>query len=133
MERLRSALVQVADGLNEDELMIEGASLMFRQQEFRDVLRMEQMLAALIEGNVLSHVLRQLGEPQRVSVVIGPESNTSLLDDCSIVTHRYQAGSKGWGYIGVLGPTRMRYDRAVAAVELTARALSSVLSRTSFA
>lgn len=132
LERILSAVRKIAEEVRRDELMFEGASVMFRHPEFRDVLRMEQILADLVEGNAFSYVLRLIGEPDQVAVLIGPESHLSVLDECSVVIRRYQAGSRGWGHIGVLGPTRMHYDRAVAAVELTARALSSVLARTSF-
>lgn len=130
---IRLALQQIVEDLHEEELMVEGTKVMLRHREFRDVHRMETILSAVMEGNTLVRVLRQAGEAEGVVVVIGPETQTEALDECSIVTRRYHAGSQGWGYIGVLGPTRMRYARAVAAVELTARALSSLLSRTSFA
>jgi len=131
--RVYRAIHQIVEEMRDDELMVEGTNVMLRHREFRDVLRMETVLSALVEGNALVNVLRQIGDTEGVSVIIGPEMRSELLDDCSVVTRRYEAGSQGWGYIAVLGPTRMRYARAVAAVELTARALSSVLCRTSFA
>lgn len=130
---VQRAVYQVAKELRDDELMVEGTNVMLRHREFRDVLRMETVLSALLEGNALVNVLRHIGDAEGVTVIIGPEMRSALLDECSVVTRRYEAGSQGWGYIGVLGPTRMRYARAVAAVELTARALSTVLCRTSFA
>lgn len=129
---LLGAVRQVAASFTDDELLLEGASMMLRQREFQDVMRIEQVLTLLMDGNALGRVLRQVRQEHGVAVLIGPESRVECMGDCSLVTHRYQAGSRGWGYIGVVGPTRMRYDRVVAAVELTAGALSTVLSRASF-
>lgn len=131
--RFVTAVKQIAQDIESEDLMFEGTSLMLRQREFRDVERMERVLAALLEGKTLMRVLRRVGDVPHVSVLIGPETQNEQLDECSIVARRYNAGSRGWGYIGVVGPTRMRYDRAVAAVELAAGALSMALSRTSFA
>jgi heat-inducible transcriptional repressor len=122
-----------ASALAEDQLFVEGANLVLRQREFQDVLRMEQVLSVLMEGNTLMRVLQELRREPGVAIVIGSESRVEALDCCSLVTRRYQAGTRGWGHIGVLGPTRMRYDRAVAAVDFTARALSAALARASFA
>ncbi len=131
-ERVLAAAEACTASLAEDQLFVEGANLVLRQREFQDVLRMEQVLSVLMEGNTLMRVLQELQREQGISVVIGPESRVEALDCCSLVSRRYRAGTRGWGYIGVLGPTRMRYDRAVAAVDFTARALSAALARSSF-
>ncbi|NLI01336.1 MAG: heat-inducible transcription repressor HrcA [Chthonomonadales bacterium] len=129
MRRMRGAIHQMATAFSDEHLFFEGTSYMLRQREFRDLLRLEQLLSALMDRRVLVQVLRSLPSPEGVVVLIGPESRVDAMDECSLVTTRYRAGAESWGYIGVLGPTRMDYDRAVAAVDLMARSLSSVLAR----
>lgn len=129
--RILAATVEAAAAFSDEALIFEGASYMLRQREFRDLLRLEQLLSALMDEKVLVHVLRRIRAAEGVTVLIGPENQVDAMDECSLVTTRYQAGSDGYGYIGVLGPTRMDYDRAVAAVEMMARGLSAALARVS--
>ena len=65
---------------------------------------------------------RALGRDHRVSVVIGSENTVEGMEACSLVTSAYLAGDAS-GSIGVLGPTRMDYLRAMAAVQAVARYL----------
>ncbi|MGH8672508.1 MAG: heat-inducible transcriptional repressor HrcA, partial [Burkholderiales bacterium] len=51
-----------------------------------------------------------------------------LLEDCSMITAPYEADGQVVGTVGVIGPTRMAYDRVIPIVDVTARLLSSALS-----
>ena len=62
-----------------------------------------------------------------MQIFIGEESGYQILDDCSVITAPYQAEDNTIGVLGVIGPTRMAYDRVVPIVEVTARLLSSAL------
>jgi heat-inducible transcriptional repressor len=73
-------------------------------------------------------VLRMLQatlDKDQVSVVIGSENTVEGMEACSLVTSVYLAGDAS-GSIGVLGPTRMDYLRAMAAVQAVARYLGDV-------
>ena len=63
-----------------------------------------------------------------MQVFIGEESGYEILDDCSIVTAPYQIDDDAVGVLGVIGPTRMAYDRVVPIVDLTARMLRAALT-----
>ena len=63
-----------------------------------------------------------------VQVFIGSESGYQILDDCSIVTAPYHLDDDHIGVLGVIGPTRMAYDRVVPIVDITARLLESTLN-----
>ncbi len=129
--RIYAAALQAAGSFTNEALIFEGASYMLRQREFRDLLRLEQLLSALMDTRAIVQVLRRIKTPEGVTVLIGPENQVEAMDECSLVTTRYQAGTEGYGYIGVLGPTRMDYDRAVAAVEMMADGLTAALARVS--
>jgi heat-inducible transcriptional repressor len=62
-------------------------------------------------------------------VVIGSENPRSELQECSLIAARYDAGQRSSGWIGVIGPTRMSYERALPVVRLAARALSLAFGR----
>jgi heat-inducible transcriptional repressor len=63
-----------------------------------------------------------------VRLYIGQESGIATLDECSVVTAPYQVEGQVVGSVGVIGPTRMAYDRVIPIVDITARLLSSALT-----
>ena len=65
-----------------------------------------------------------------MTVIIGNETDVTDMSECSLVVSSYHIRERTAGYLGVLGPTRMHYDRAVAAVDTMSRQLSNMLSRT---
>jgi heat-inducible transcriptional repressor len=117
-----------AKELVEDRLFLEGTKLILRQREFQDVCRLEQLLGVLERQSVLVKVLRHAVRDKGVAVVIGQESRVAEMQDCSVVTSPYSIRERAVGFIGVLGPKRMHYDRAVSAVSSMAKNLSSLLA-----
>ena len=65
---------------------------------------------------------------QGVQIFIGGESGLVPLDECSVVTAPYEVDGKIVGTVGVIGPTRMAYERVIPIVDITAKLLSSALS-----
>ena len=63
-----------------------------------------------------------------LSIRIGPENQLPALNDCSIVTASYRVGDHSNGTLGIIGPTRMNYNRVISVLEFMGRALSDVLS-----
>jgi len=62
-----------------------------------------------------------------MQIFIGGESGYQVLDDVSVVTTPYKVDDDVIGVLGVIGPTRMAYDRIIPIVDITAKLLSSVL------
>jgi heat-inducible transcriptional repressor len=129
--RAQAVVVQAARGLCEDRMFLEGTSHMLRHPEFHNVLLLERVLTALEERSVLFDVFsRAVMEPD-VTIVIGSEGPLDAMHSCSLIGSQYRVGDSAGGFIGVFGPTRMHYDRAVAAVGTMARCLSTLLTQTS--
>jgi heat-inducible transcriptional repressor len=63
-----------------------------------------------------------------VQIYIGGESGLVPLDECSVVTAPYEANGQVIGTIGVIGPTRMAYERVIPIVDITAKLLSQAMS-----
>jgi heat-inducible transcriptional repressor len=63
-----------------------------------------------------------------VQIFIGGESGLAPLDECSVVTAPYEVNGQIVGSVGVIGPTRMAYERVIPIVDITARLLSSALT-----
>ncbi len=65
-----------------------------------------------------------------IQIFIGGESGYLPLDECSMVTAPYEADGQVVGTLGVIGPTRMAYERVIPIVDVTAKLLSNALSNT---
>ncbi len=126
--RIANHLVQLCASLAEQRVYLEGAHQLMRQQEFQDVQRLEALLSALESRSALYQAFRQALPHCSVSVLIGAENGYPAMQGCSLIATTYRIGDRSAGYLGVVGPTRMNYDRAVAAVSLMAESLSVVLT-----
>ena len=63
-----------------------------------------------------------------MQIFIGGESGLAPLDECSVIADPYSVDGRVVGSVGVIGPTRMAYERVIPIVDITARLLSSALS-----
>ena len=63
-----------------------------------------------------------------MQVFIGEESGYSVFDGCSVITSPYKVSDEVVGVLGIIGPTRMAYDRVIPLVDVTAKLLGSLLS-----
>lgn len=120
-------------------LFVEGAENVLQHPEFRDVEKLGGFLSLLQERAALLELLeKSLAQaehlpPSSVRFAIGEEIGTESHSDYAVVSAPYRIGGTERGTIGVLGPTRMDYARASAAVELMARTMSDILTRLSVA
>lgn len=106
-----------------------GTSHVLREPEFTETARMVDLVHWLEQEQEVYTLLGELApHSQAVWVTIGRENPAEPLHVCSVVTARYRAGDVS-GTLAVLGPTRMDYAQAYAAVEVVAEHLSSVLDR----
>ena len=122
-------ITEAAGDLADDRVFLEGTAHILRQREFQDVCRLEQLLSTLQQHALLCQVLSLALLDQHATVVIGSEGQVEEMRDCSVVTSHYWIGEQPVGYLGVVGPTRMNYNRAIGAVGLMARNLSTLLTR----
>lgn len=112
----------------EERLYIGGTSRILEQQEFADSTKARRVIHVLEAQVPLRRVLARLPRDE-VAVTIGQESPHPALAECSLVAASYAVGERTMGAVAVIGAKRMRYDRAVAAVSLVARALGDYLAR----
>ena len=127
---LAAAVQQMAlAAADNDTVYLEGASEILRQPEFRDIAKIESVLETLTRGTLLFQTYSRALLGPDVTVVIGTESHIPAMMECSVVTASYYVGTRKRGTLGVVGPTRMDYDRAVPAVGFFSRALSRTLTR----
>lgn len=109
------------------EVFIEGASNLLSLPEFSDVDLVRPLFRALEEKRLLIDLLGRVLEGDGVQVVIGDEDELCGLARCSLVASRYGSADQPMGTVGIVGPTRMEYARAIALVEYLAGLLTRLL------
>ena len=95
----------------------------------QDLSRLRQLFDLFEQKTRLAQILDLSLRGEGVQVFIGGESGVSAPDEVSVVTAPYSVNGTVVGTVGVIGPTRMAYDRVVPIVDVTAKLLSSALSK----
>lgn len=114
------------DGLAGAQVFVGGASRMAAAFDALSTIR--QVLDILEQQYVLVSLIRDVLD-RGLSVAIGAEHGLVPLADCSIVVAPYEIEGERAGTVGLLGPTRMHYQQALAAVAVVSKRLGQVLSK----
>jgi heat-inducible transcriptional repressor len=109
-----------------EHVFVDGASHM--AATFEAVATVRQVLTILEQQYVVVSLLREALHDDRINVAIGTEHGVESLAECSIIVAPYEVDGGRAGTIGVLGPTRMNYPRAMAAVAAVSSRLGRALS-----
>jgi heat-inducible transcriptional repressor len=97
--------------------------------ELSDIETLRKLFEAFSKKRLILDLMDRSIHAHGVQVFIGEESGFQILDDCSVVTAPYHIDDDTIGVLGVIGPTRMAYDRIVPIVDITARLLGSALAQ----
>ena len=132
MSQLMTAALEVgSQALQEatDEVVISGERNLLQVQDLSaDMARLRKLFELFEQKTGLLQLLDISSRAHGVQIFIGGESGLVPLDECSIVTAPYEVDGQVVGTLGVIGPTRMAYERVIPIVDITARLLSSALS-----
>jgi heat-inducible transcriptional repressor len=109
------------------DCVVAGETNLMGFAELSDVDTLRRLFDAFSKKRFMLDLLDRSINASGVQVFIGEESGVQILDDCSVVTAPFRAEDDSIGVLGVIGPTRMAYDRVVPIVDITARLLGSVL------
>jgi len=110
--------------------VISGERNLFAVRDLsQDMTRLRQLFELFEQKTMLAQILDLSLRGHGVQVFIGGESGVSAPDEVSVVTAPYTVDGEVVGTVGVIGPTRMAYDRVVPIVDITAKLLSSSLSQ----
>lgn len=130
--RLMSAAVDAGSqalDASHDNVVVSGSRKLLDVEELSSNLgNLRRLFDAFEQKTGLLQLLDQSRNAAGVQVFIGGESELMALDECSLVTAPYSVDGQVVGTLGVVGPTRMAYERVVPIVDITARLLSSALS-----
>src|SRR5665213_1841 len=110
------------------EYVIAGETNLMGFGELSSVDKLKRLFEAFNEKRDMLHLLDQSLRAEGVQIFIGQESGYQILDDYSVVMAPYSSEKGVIGVLGVIGPTRMAYERVIPIVELTAKVLGAALN-----
>ena len=118
---------QKLESEDQSDIVIGGSANLLGYPEYADVNKARSFLAVLESKDTIRKVLSRDGGME-ITIRIGPENQVPALNDCSIVTASYRVGDHSNGTLGIIGPTRMNYNRVISVLDFMGRALSDLLS-----
>jgi len=133
MDRLMRDAVSMAESVFSDECgddgyVMVGQTKLMDFEELSNVDKLRQLFEAFSQKRDILQLLDQCMQAGGVQIFIGEESGYRALDDCSVVTSTYTVDGQPVGVLGVIGPTRMAYDKVIPVVDITAKILGAALN-----
>lgn len=132
-EQLEAALQVAKDAMEpedaQEEYVVAGESRLIQQAGANDMDKLRELFDAFERKRDLVELLDRCSRADGIQIFIGEEAGYEVLGDYSVITAPYAQGTQPVGVLGVIGPTRMAYDRVIPLVDITARLLTAALSR----
>ncbi len=134
MNEMMLAAIEMADkafaaGDEHDDFVVAGQTNLMDFAELANMDKMRQLFEAFSQKEQILHLLDGALHADGIQIFIGEEAGYEVLDECSVVTAPYEVEGQVVGVLGVIGPTRMAYERVIPIVDLTARLLGSALNQ----
>ena len=107
--------------------LVQGKSNLVRYSAGNDMQQLQHMLDMFDQKREMLGLLDRCIHAEGVKIFIGHEVGVEGLGDCSVVSAPYSVNGKTLGVLGVIGPTRINYDRVIPVVDVTARLLGEAL------
>ncbi|MEZ5561637.1 MAG: heat-inducible transcriptional repressor HrcA [Gammaproteobacteria bacterium] len=135
MNRLMLDTIADADkgqqsGRDAPGFVLSGETQLMNFHELSDVEKIKHLFEAFGEQREILTLLDRSLEADGVQIFIGEESGYRMLDNCTIVAAPYSVDEHIVGVLGVIGPTRMAYERVIPIVDITARLVGAALNST---
>jgi heat-inducible transcriptional repressor len=133
LNRLLSTAVEVAQQAfqspADNDMLVSGQTNLMGVHELSEVDRLRDLFDAFQRKRDLLQLLERCSRADGVRLFIGEESGFAALGGYSLVTAPYGVGNRVLGVLGVIGPTRMAYERVIPVVATTAQLISGALNR----
>ena len=130
MEALMAQALELADqtlATDAEDMLVAGQTRLIGVQDLSDLDRLRELFEAFASKREILQVLERTLRAPGVRIFIGEETGMAPLDGVSLVTAPYGVGGRTLGVLGVIGPTRMAYDRVIPVVQAAASVLTQAL------
>ena len=122
------AFAAEAEDSPSSDFVLAGETNLMNFEELSDVEKLKALFETFNRKRDLYELLERSVRSDGLQIFIGRESGHKVLDDLSIVTAPYSHEGEVLGVLGVIGPTRMEYDRVIEVVDVTSRLLGAALN-----
>lgn len=130
METLLTQSVELAEQVltpSNDDMVLAGQTRLMGVQELADLDRLRELFEAFARKREILQLLERTVRAPGVRIFIGEETGLAPLEGMSLVTAPYAAGGQVLGVLGVIGPSRMAYERVIPVVQAAAEALGAAI------
>jgi len=121
----------VGDESTPDNIYLQGTANILNQPEFADVERMRMLFQMFEEKGRLVKILNECissNPPEGVKIVIGSELGVPDMRDFTVITSSYASAGQTTGFLGIIGPTRMQYERGISIVGYLGRLVGEMIN-----
>jgi len=115
VENIRPNFISTLESMLNVELYLGGLTNIFSIPEYNDIEKAKMFLEMINQKKHFTDVL--VNRDNGVIITIGNENQEDIMRDCSLITATYHIDGKMVGKLGVIGPTRMRYDEVTSIIE----------------
>jgi len=123
-----AAMLEGADSVVVEDVFTDGIGHVLEQPEFAEGSKLRPILEILQRSDFLQQLVPVLTRSGGVHVIIGRENTNDAMHEVSLVFAPYGAPDRALGLLGVLGPTRMRYPRAIPTVRYLSTLMNELIS-----
>lgn len=127
-EAVDAAVADVDARTKDEKLVVEGQTNLMNFTELSDVEKLKSLFEAFNSKRDMYNLLERSVHADGIQIFIGLESGYGVFDDCSLITAPYTVEDNVLGVLGVVGPTRMAYERVIPIVDVTSKLLSAALN-----
>jgi heat-inducible transcriptional repressor len=128
LDAVKMAQLAFDQDKQKDDYVLTGETNLMGFSELSDMERLRNLFEAFSQKQGVIHLLDQCMKADGVQIFIGEESGYRAFDHCSLVTSSYSVSDEVVGVLGVIGPTRMAYERIIPFVDVTAKLLGAALN-----
>ncbi|MFA5982551.1 MAG: heat-inducible transcriptional repressor HrcA [Methylococcaceae bacterium] len=128
LDAVNMAQLAFAENSEQDDYVLSGETNLMGFSELSNMEKLKSLFEAFSQKQSVLHLLDQCMKADGVQIFIGEESGYKAFDQCSLVTAPYTVSDEIVGVLGVIGPTRMAYEKIIPFVDVTAKLLSAALN-----
>lgn len=128
LEVIKMAHISFDQDKIKEDYILAGETNLMGFSELATTERLKTLFEAFNQKQGIIHLLDQCMKAEGVQIFIGEESGYQAFDHCSLVTSAYSVDNEVVGVLGVIGPTRMAYEKIIPYVDVTAKLLGAALN-----
>ena len=128
LDAIKMAQLTFETDNGKDDYVLAGETNLMGFSELSDRNHLKKLFEAFSQKQDVIHLLDQSMKAEGVQIFIGEESGYQAFDHCSLVTSSYSVNDEVVGVLGVIGPTRMAYEKIIPFIDVTAKLLGAALN-----